>query len=304
MLAVASHLALSQAAGEPIEPLSFPLQLGIVLFWAAVGYPLLRFVLPRVTRRYLGPGPAPIAHTPPWGPVELLALAGVLVFSLQFWSWLVVGLLPPSPLNALLATNLGLWTAALGGYGLVHVSAWQMRKLTQAPSDVSVHRAVGLGLGVRGGLSAGRALQFGLIALCISVPAILAVMNATPLVLELFGREQLSQVVLDNILSQRGASLAVGFVLASVVGPTLEEVLFRGFLQPTLVPRFGALPAIGLTSLAFASLHGVDALIPIFFLSLLLGWLRHRTGRVEAAIAAHCLWNAGTLAVSVLIATP
>ena len=37
-------------------------------------------------------------------------------------------------------------------------------------------------------------------------------------------------------------------------------------------------------------------------LSLLLGWLRVRTGRLEAAIVAHCAWNLMTLALVILFA--
>ena len=117
---------------------------------------------------------------------------------------------------------------------------------------------------------------------------------------ELLGEELPAQPVLTDVLSQRGASFGLAFAMAAVIGPALEELLFRGFLQSALIGLVGPWRAILATSIVFAALHDPGAMVPIFTLSLLLGWLRYRTGRLEAAILAHCVWNAVTILISVL----
>ena len=144
-----------------------------------------------------------------------------------------------------------------------------------------------------------REAAYGAVALAVSTPAIVGVMLLVPFVFALFGAAQAPQTVLLEILALEGPLLAGAFVLAALVGPLLEEVLFRGFVQPACVDRVGPGGGIVFTSLLFASIHGPDAMLPIFALSLVLGHLRHRTGGLVAPIVAHCLWNGTTLALAI-----
>ena len=73
--------------------------------------------------------------------------------------------------------------------------------------------------------------------------------------------------------------------------PLLEEVLFRGFLQPLLVQNFRDKGGIVLTSALFAVMHGTSAFLPIFGLSLILGAVMLRTQRLTAVWAIHALHN-------------
>lgn len=97
-------------------------------------------------------------------------------------------------------------------------------------------------------------------------------------------------------------SSALSFILLAAVLTVLqvgtEELLFRGWLQPALVARFGALVGIGLGAVVFAGFHlssGVRA--PLSLLNLLLGgvWfglLAWRSQGLVAPFVAHFSWNA------------
>ena len=76
-----------------------------------------------------------------------------------------------------------------------------------------------------------------------------------------------------------------------------EEVYFRGWLQPVLMERWGAWPAILATTFVFAGLHmlgGAEsptAVVNLFLGGLLFGMLAARTGGIAAPAAAHILYN-------------
>ena len=117
----------------------------------------------------------------------------------------------------------------------------------------------------------------------------------------LVGIEVRTQAVLDSILALEGVDLGRAFVIAVLVQPLLEETVFRGFLQPLLVRSLGGVGGVAVTSLIFARLHGVEALLPLFALSLVLGWLQLRTQRITAAWVVHGQHNACTLALAIAV---
>jgi len=75
-----------------------------------------------------------------------------------------------------------------------------------------------------------------------------------------------------------------------------EEIFFRGWLQPVLVARWGAV-GVGIAALAFAVLHLVNGFMqPVSFFNLFLGGLlfglvSFRNGGIAAAVTAHFAWN-------------
>jgi membrane protease YdiL (CAAX protease family) len=92
----------------------------------------------------------------------------------------------------------------------------------------------------------------------------------------------------------------------------LEEIIFRGFLQPRFVQRYGLLRGIFLVGIVWAAFHFPSdmsfshfgfwaAIRTVCFrlfmcigLSFVLGWLTLETGSVLAAALAHTLYNALT----------
>jgi membrane protease YdiL (CAAX protease family) len=152
--------------------------------------------------------------------------------------------------------------------------------------------------------------------------------------LQCLGHEVHEQEILTGFSQLSTQELLVPFVIGSLIQPLFEEVLFRGFLQPTLVaianpgrsllgePQASALygvevelrgrlrPAfaplmhpwtgIVITSILFGALHGLDAFGPVFALSMLLGWIRERTQSLGACWVVHGLHNGGQLAAMFL----
>jgi membrane protease YdiL (CAAX protease family) len=141
-----------------------------------------------------------------------------------------------------------------------------------------------------------RSSFFGVLSYALFAPLLWGVLALWPLLAEELGLELEEQAVLTGILSIEGDELLVASILAVVVIPFFEELLFRGFLQGFLVRLLGGFAGVVVTSLAFALLHGLSATPPIFCLSLFLGWLQLRTGRLAAPWAAHACHNGLTLA--------
>lgn len=100
---------------------------------------------------------------------------------------------------------------------------------------------------------------------------------------------------------------AWGFLLAVLmvvlVGPAVEEAVFRGVLQRGLAARFGPRPAIAVQAAAFAAFHrSWWLLVPMFVLGIVLGWLVERRESLWPAIALHAMYNGITVVAAFLIA--
>jgi membrane protease YdiL (CAAX protease family) len=81
-----------------------------------------------------------------------------------------------------------------------------------------------------------------------------------------------------------------------VVGaPFVEELLFRGLIQGAFTRRLGVTPAIFVTALIFCFAHvlneGPLAPFILFPPALILGYLRHRYGRLAPGMIAHATFN-------------
>jgi membrane protease YdiL (CAAX protease family) len=97
--------------------------------------------------------------------------------------------------------------------------------------------------------------------------------------------------------SPSGTADWVVVILLTVVGaPLIEELFFRGLVQGAFTRRVGAVPAIFITALIFSAAHianeGVFAPIVLFPTALILGFLRHRSGRLAPGMIAHATFNA------------
>jgi membrane protease YdiL (CAAX protease family) len=81
-------------------------------------------------------------------------------------------------------------------------------------------------------------------------------------------------------------------IVAIVLAPPAEEMLFRGLLYP-FIKRAG-FPRLALwgTALMFAFVHqNLVSFVPLVLLALLLTWLYEKTDNLLAPIAAHSLFN-------------
>ncbi len=84
----------------------------------------------------------------------------------------------------------------------------------------------------------------------------------------------------------------LSLLVVGLIGPFLEEILFRGFLFPTLRNHFGYKRSLIYSSVVFAGLHqSVTAFLPILVLSLALGYLYEKTGSLWPSITLHATNN-------------
>lgn len=90
---------------------------------------------------------------------------------------------------------------------------------------------------------------------------------------------------------------------AAGLAPLAEEVFFRGLVQTYLVGLLGSRwRAIGLTSIAFASVHWSQphAIPALILLAAVMGYAYERTGALAAPFAIHALFNLKSLVWSAL----
>ena len=97
-----------------------------------------------------------------------------------------------------------------------------------------------------------------------------------------------------NFIQANGGVLEMsGFLLlALIVGPIMEEVDFRGYLQSSLAKKIPVWAAILITSIVFTIGHSPMILWPMYFLfSITWGWIYLKTGSLKMAVLIHILSN-------------
>ncbi len=107
------------------------------------------------------------------------------------------------------------------------------------------------------------------------------------------GSNPLLQLALE---SQDTVALGLFFFTAAIAAPIFEELLFRGFLLPSLTRYVPVWPAIILSSLLFAIAHlSLSEILPLTALGMVLGVVYTRSRNLLAPMLLHSLWNSGTL---------
>ena len=82
------------------------------------------------------------------------------------------------------------------------------------------------------------------------------------------------------------------FLVLGVVAPVWEEVIFRGFLLPSLAQLFSPIVGICLTSLVFSLVHfTTEGFLPLMILGIIFGASYCATANLFPAIMLHSLWN-------------
>jgi membrane protease YdiL (CAAX protease family) len=90
--------------------------------------------------------------------------------------------------------------------------------------------------------------------------------------------------------------------LATLLGPAIEEVFFRGFLYGALKKNIGILWAILVSSLFFSLLHtNLIGFMPILSLGIFLAYLREKTGSLVPPITVHIIHNTALISFMFLL---
>lgn len=89
--------------------------------------------------------------------------------------------------------------------------------------------------------------------------------------------------------------VAILALLVVVVGPTFEEIIFRGWLLGGLRQGWGDRRALLASAALFAVIHGDPWATPaLFLLGCVFGWVYLRSGSLYASLVLHAMWNATT----------
>ena len=111
--------------------------------------------------------------------------------------------------------------------------------------------------------------------------------------------EQRQQLGFDTDVA--GVRLLLVFISLVILPPLVEEIVFRGYLYTRLKRAFRVLPAALIISVLFSLGHlqlgsGAAPLwvaaLDTFVLSMVLVWLREKTGNIWAGVGVHALKNA------------
>ncbi|MGL5795412.1 MAG: CPBP family glutamic-type intramembrane protease, partial [Waterburya sp.] len=96
--------------------------------------------------------------------------------------------------------------------------------------------------------------------------------------------------------AQDQVALAIFFSTASIAAPIFEEIMFRGFLLPSLTRYVSVTSAIIISALIFAIAHlSLSEVLPLATLGIVLGVVYTRSRNLLAPMLLHSLWNSGTL---------
>jgi membrane protease YdiL (CAAX protease family) len=117
-----------------------------------------------------------------------------------------------------------------------------------------------------------------------------------------FSFDEVSKRASDLVdVAQGGWIILLGLVV--IVGaPIVEEIVYRGVVQPGLVASWGRTVGIVTTAALFAAIHLQPVEFPgLFAFALVLGWARHSTARIGMSIITHMAFNATGLALVVLL---
>lgn len=96
--------------------------------------------------------------------------------------------------------------------------------------------------------------------------------------------------------AQDQVALAIFFITASIAAPIFEEIMFRGFLLPSLTRYLPVWGAIIVSGFIFAIAHlSLAEVMPLATLGIILGFVYTKSRSLLSSILVHSLWNSGTL---------
>ena len=136
-------------------------------------------------------------------------------------------------------------------------------------------------------------LRFAPLFYLATLPALLLATQASSWVLELLTGKETELQKVAQVMTEGSPWLRIAYALvAIVVAPLFEEIMFRGLLFPYLVKRNGLVGGTAMVSLIFAAMHfHLPSFIPLALLSVGLCLAYWRTGSLWVSIGMHALFN-------------
>lgn len=96
----------------------------------------------------------------------------------------------------------------------------------------------------------------------------------------------------QSIMARDPVAMALYALVLVVCAPLWEEIVFRGFLLPSLTKYMPVWCSILVSSVAFALAHfNVQRMLPLIFLGMVMGITYARSRNLLPSILLHSLWN-------------
>jgi membrane protease YdiL (CAAX protease family) len=139
----------------------------------------------------------------------------------------------------------------------------------------------------------------GLLTFLVTLPLLLAAGKIWDFILRWTGLPVEKQDVIEMFLRADSKRLLVAMILlATVIAPVSEELVFRAGLFRYFRTRMPRVVAFALPGIIFASLHinpstltGLASFAPLVVLAVLFSAAYERTGHIGTPIVAHALFN-------------
>ncbi|MFH1190013.1 MAG: type II CAAX endopeptidase family protein [Candidatus Omnitrophota bacterium] len=148
-----------------------------------------------------------------------------------------------------------------------------------------------------------RNVYYGIVAYIAFIPVLVGIIAVLAVVMNLTGYAPRKQPVVDLFLKEQSRPLLLYTSLfASVAGPVIEELFFRGFMYNAVKRHTGVLWATLITAASFALLHAhIAGFLPILALGILLAHLYERTGTLVSSVTVHVIHNVGMVLLVFLV---
>jgi uncharacterized protein len=146
------------------------------------------------------------------------------------------------------------------------------------------------------------ALRSGAATFLITLPIVIGISNGSEFVLRILGLPAGKQELVSILENTDSMVLRVTLVIiATLLVPITEELLFRAGLFRYLRSRIPRQAALLLTALLFGALHvdwttmgGLASLVPLTVLAVIFSIAYERTGNIGTTMVAHALFNLNT----------
>ena len=129
-------------------------------------------------------------------------------------------------------------------------------------------------------------------ALGLSLGGLVAIIAGAYFLLALTGAGDEQNLAPEEWDGSRAGAYAASFAAIVLIGPLVEELLYRG-VGVGLLEQHGRLTAIGVTALMFGLGHGLLLSLGAFiWFGVVTAWIRLRTDSLYPALIVHSLFNA------------
>ena len=148
-----------------------------------------------------------------------------------------------------------------------------------------------------------RNILYGILAYIACVPIFLVVIFIVFILVKLTGYVPQKQHVVEMFLKEENpAFLLYSSIFASILGPIIEELFFRGFVYNAVKKIGGIFTATVIVSAIFAALHtNVVGFLPIMVLGIVLTYMYEKTGSLVSSITVHIVHNVTMVSLVFLV---